>query len=423
MTLNDFLEMLSTINPAKTWATVVSLVKEPGQNPSLTLLILAAASLLMLLIVLALLLVLTPRRRAVKKVRRYRVDPRLLDPLNQGMFARMLERPETPPEPQVPVVVPPTKRDKRRATYDRVVMAVSSPLVVALLVVLALAGTYFATSTNAFCAGACHGSQKTVRAAHSLRHARCVQCHERPGVSGVPANVSSRLRMAVGSLRGGTSGRATADSTSCLRCHKPIQTETTVSRRGIRVSHKEFLAEGEPCVSCHDGMGHVKVAYKRGMSTCVVCHDGKTASQKCITCHVQDPAKTAFASDEPTSQPKGSGRYIYPTVQAANRECGNCHDLPKRCDPCHAGVRMPHSDEFKRHGHAMAAAFERKAVCWRCHEPGYCNNCHTGIERTGVSGHLEDWKARHKGMPRNAGCTCHTSRPAVPKRPFCQACH
>lgn len=421
MTLNDLIQMLSAIDPAKTWATVLSLVKEPGQNPSLALLVLAAASLLMLLIVLALLLVLTPRRRAVKKVRRYRIDPRLLDPVNQGMFARMLAAPEAP-EASTPALAH-AQASKRRADYDRFVLAVSGPFVVAGLIVLAFVGTYFATSTNAFCAGACHGAQKTVREAHILRHARCVQCHERPGVTGVAANVSSRLRMAVGALGGAESGSATADSGACIRCHGAVRTQTTTSERGIRVSHKEFLAEGEPCVSCHQGLGHVKVAYQRGMSTCIVCHDGKKASQKCTTCHVTDPTQTAFASDEPTSQPKGSGRYIYPTVQAANRECGNCHDLPKNCDPCHAGVRMPHSDEYKRHGHAMAAAFERKAVCWRCHEPSYCNNCHTGIERTGVSGHLDDWKSRHKGMPANAGCACHVSRPAVPKRPFCQACH
>jgi hypothetical protein len=80
---------------------------------------------------------------------------------------------------------------------------------------------------------------------------------------------------------------------------------------------------------------------------------------------------------------------------------------------------MPHSEQFKRGGHARMAAFERKEMCSRCHKSGWCSTgCHIGFE----TGHVANWKTLHQQAQRDATCGCHATRSGR-TTPMCDLCH
>ncbi|MCL5290972.1 MAG: hypothetical protein M1548_00350, partial [Actinobacteria bacterium] len=67
-------------------------------------------------------------------------------------------------------------------------------------------------------------------------------------------------------------------------------------------------------------------------------------------------------------------------------------------------------------GHAKAAAFEKKAICKKCHDNNFCGNCHH------FPGHPADWKLGHRvsGSAEKACMSCHLAD----KSPvFCDLCH
>jgi hypothetical protein len=158
------------------------------------------------------------------------------------------------------------------------------------------------------------------------------------------------------------------------------------------------------------------------MSTCLPCHDAKTASAACSTCHTEDPATVAFVAGA-AREGLGSGKYVFPAVRAANRRCGDCHDEARECDTCH-GVRMPHSDDFIEGAHARSAAFTGKLKCWKCHDPQWCSSgCHGAFSPDGTrSSHAGNWEQEHKRADWSGGCICHSQR-GKRKGSMCYLCH
>jgi hypothetical protein len=214
------------------------------------------------------------------------------------------------------------------------------------------------------------------------------------------------------------------DANVCRRCHRDLEKKVIAASTGVRMSHKETAAAALPCTTCHVSVGHTRRAFTGSMSECITCHDGRTASTECTSCHVRDPGAVFLVGEESTST-IGSGRVIYPAVRAANRNCGGCHDVVRNCDPCH-GMRMPHSLEFKKSGHARAAAWGRKKMCAKCHTQADCGSpCHGTMDiTTGEDGHAPNWEAEHRTAGWDAGCACHASR-GTPRgtKPICTLCH
>ncbi len=378
---------------------IAALLTNPSENPRLALLVLSAIVLLVLLLVLIVLLLVTPSRKRVI-VRRV-----------------VTEGPESAGAEPAPASTP-----LRPKLSSRLFLAASGPFAVSAMVVAALASAYLATSTDGFCAHTCHSRSATISAAVDSPHGPCASCHQRPGLAGVLPNASSRLKMALDSMLGSpATSEARVDSRACLGCHRDVTRATTMSSTGVRVSHKELLAVAIPCTECHPRAGHDRRAFQRSMSACITCHDGQTASAECPTCHSKDPVASKFASAEST-RTIGTGRIDYPAVRAADRDCSGCHDLARQCDACH-GVRMPHSPGFMKSGHARAAAFGRKTVCFRCHLMTDCGTCHSAPfdPETGLGGHA-NWEAEHKASAWDAGCVCHQSRSSR-KSPICELCH
>ncbi len=305
-------------------------------------------------------------------------------------------------------------------------------VVIAVLLLGALAIAYAGTSTDGAC-GSCHadilasrtGSDEVTDTADAVassqahRGIRCVRCHEDSLPLGLLPNVGARVRMGLASLTGRTARGSSAlvPSRRCLACHRRILdgvVESTAT--GVVMSHREPLGAGVSCLECHQNVGHQPGPQGVSMNTCVRCHDGERASATCSACHTKD---TAYAAR--------SRRTFAPVHLPPVNDCGGCHDQ-RVCDACH-GLRMPHPQDFLDGEHARSAGFEKKELCWRCHEWTECGKCHmVKAPGRGAWGHGTGdwWRQEHgritpKGSP--AGCGCHGRSPYARSGNYCKACH
>lgn len=423
-------------------------MRSPASNPTRSAFLAAAALVLVLIVVLLLLLLLTPGKRKVVKVRRYRRRPADAASDAQPVGAdgsvpvaaatlgaasladasdaqdgsqpgpEDAEADELPTEPgpdQDAKKASKAEARKRRARIERNVTAWGIPI----LIFAALISGYYITGSDAYCAKTCHANQPAVKAAVTLNHASCVDCHEQPGVLAIPGNVASRFSMVVGQVRGKSpAGVVLVPSQSCVRCHSTTIETVSVSSTGVRMSHSQPTAAGYTCTACHPVAGHAaRKTYS--MSSCLPCHDGTKASSACITCHAGDAIQSAVASAKDSTGTIGSGNVIYPVVDVASTNCGGCHDQAKQCDTCH-GLRMPHSDEFVASGHARYAAFSGKQMCWKCHTQAFCGECHMNFLS---EGHASNWATTHGATGWQGGCSCHAARVGGLKTSFCYLCH
>jgi len=281
-----------------------------------------------------------------------------------------------------------------------------------MVAVVVVAGTYAATSTNWYCAQSCHGADVHVAVADEVRHAPCVECHESDPVSGS----ISRIRMVL-SRDGAESAEdsiVVVDPARCTRCHRDAMEETRVSPRGVRVSHVEINAGGRTCAECHTSVGHsARRSFSGTMSQCLACHDGRTASRECATCHKDGSPLVARIAK------KSESSFDYPAVRVANRDCARCHGAEKKCRDCHNGLVLPHSTEFVQGGHARTSAFSGKEKCFKCHPIMWCGDgrCHEAF-----SAHDErTWRQGHQSGTSAKCGSCHLAWNG--KKSFCKTCH
>lgn len=281
---------------------------------------------------------------------------------------------------------------------------------IALSLVVAAAGViaaYATTSTNQYCTTLCHQmiepAQTWKTSAH--RSVPCVRCHE--GAIGVsaPQGLASRSHSIFLAITDSSAPPTPVPAGRCLACHDDIADRVITTSSAVRMSHAEVLASGADCLDCHEQQGHVGGNLTIPMSTCLRCHDGRTAPATCATCH-----PSGVEASIATSEDRSFGDAVKLPEKPT---CEGCHSL-KSCDKCH-GLRMPHPRNFPSpYEHAKLAAFEGKELCYRCHSFQECSECHSGFDS-----HGQGWKSRHATYPWNAPyCNwCHeTSR-------FCEVCH
>ncbi len=391
--------------------------RDPGANPTLTLLIVAVAALALLIVTVLVILILSPRKKRVRKVVKRWVPA--------GDVSTASER--SAPEAAMTL----EDGEQRTATAGvgasqlrRGVRRKLNSAAIALLLLGAVVTSYVVSGLDAVCADTCHASNAAVLAAvegDHASHAACVECHEYGQGGGVVGATAIRAQMVAVQL-GLADDQGTispVSSRACMRCHELMTGVVEASRANVRMDHSHPLDAGWNCVDCHGDVGHLEANGRVpvSMDECVVCHDGVTASSECDSCHTTDVALTGPDSVADTSEVGGSGRYQYPAVQAANRDCGGCHQQETQCDPCHQ-TRMPHSERFISGFHASEAAFEKKEQCWRCHVSTDCQSCHAPFN----TGHTDDWKTQHTKYEWDAGCGCHAREENI-DTPICVFCH
>lgn len=306
---------------------------------------------------------------------------------------------------------PPTPEQiaRRKARVRRARIVTWSIVVVG--VFAAWIALFVGTSVNSYCGNTCHSMVQYAGTWKESPHAsvRCVRCHEGdPKTTLVTASIS-RLKSVVHAVTSTRSPGIALPPSRCLSCHESVMTRTVVTDLAVKMSHKEPIEAGATCSDCHGAQGHLEQALIIGMSACLRCHDGVTASTECVTCH---PKGIEASIREPERETGVAVRL------PAKPTCGGCHSQ-KSCDDCH-GLRMPHPADFgepKRH--ASLAAFERKErLCYRCHARGECLQCHASFP-----GHTAGWKSDHVKYAdadgrRGGYCLwCHDTED------FCGLCH
>lgn len=248
---------------------------------------------------------------------------------------------------------------------------------------------------------------------------------------------------------------------AALSCSRPA----TVTRDHVRFSHGPHLRAGQSCTSCHsDLVTAAPNARPRAMPTeasCRQCHT-RPAEQRCGYCHTNPAAPMPF--ERPNRElvfshaahaPRTRGNCVSchgigantdsalsfePRVPTMSGCLGSCHSDDMRtlaCARCHQNLRryalddvsvVRHTPGFARH-HGTEARTSG-AMCAQCHEPTFCNPCHSAapglsladLETTAVTRdfvHRGDFMARHPDESRFNTATCARCHGVE----FCDGCH
>ncbi len=299
---------------------------------------------------------------------------------------------------------------KRRRPLD-LVMSVATAAILLVVIAAVLAGDHYSRSTS-LCLQ-CHLPAATAESWKTSTHASvdCIVCHRSPG--GLSGAFDTRLRGVQNGIAAAFPGKSATivivDTDSCVSCHK-ADLEGTKTFNGITIRHTDFIDQVS-CKQCHGRVGHqasgtiVGAAASAVMSACADCHDGKTASKECTTCHQGD---FALAN-------KDSGGFAKVDLPAP-ATCRGCHDLTG-CTTCH-GIEMPHPPNWADPKvHAKAGAFDT-TVCVRCHD-STCSPCHSQIHGSHGAGYKEE----HKKSTDGTWCTLRCHEKDKVGTDMCTLCH
>lgn len=206
----------------------------------------------------------------------------------------------------------------------------------------------------------------------------------------------------------------------CFDCHNILTLDPMDT--GVLFSHNKHLKRGFHCGQCHGSGAHTKMI-RPGHDQCLGCHDSKTAPGRCISCHAR--RIDIRPEDHTAHYIQTHGKQVHKAQTYG--KCRDCHDDPW-CTECH-GVTMPHSKYWPDNVYALDKAGNQvkkrsaehgplakkdESMCYRCHTPRQCEECH----RTEMP-HRIDYKHQHPVTPAESEevCSgCHTAS-------FCEDCH
>jgi len=259
---------------------------------------------------------------------------------------------------------PPPKRPKRRR---RLVIGA-----LALFAFIALALPVFSTLQPGY-----YGRYPDLRVRmdhwRTSTHARtsCIACHVNPGVRGFATFAVRSIPVFYSQMVNGptkTDLFGAPDKAACQRCHTDYR---QVSPAGdLLIPHRAHVEVlGVNCVVCHKSLVHSpnKQGFNRPeMETCLECHDGDKASNKCTDCHTRKNA--------PDTHTAKNWLAVHGS-KAETTDCGACHSwTPDYCDDCHKKRPASHAGNWKKdHG---PHAEKRGKGCLVCHGEAFCKECH-----------------------------------------------
>lgn len=311
----------------------------------------------------------------------------------------------------------------RRSLRVRIVAAAA-----VLLAAVAGALTYATASSSPIVCTSCHEMRAPYLSWKQSTHREvaCESCHVQPGfwtMVRLKFQSEALITRHARDPRSGELVRADVPDTSCGRCH--AQMPGTVTREGVRTSHRAHIERGISCTYCHVDAGHAreKTGGAAAMARCTACHDGVQASAGCAVCHVKEAPRPAPASHvqlqrvdlEQMPHPEGfrNAHAVVGRRQAA--ECESCH-RPSFCESCHTG-RIPASHAAKdfRRTHA-AASTGREDTCDSCHTGKFCLACHVSAR---PQSHAKGWTKAHGGASLRADARCSVCH----LKSWCEECH
>ncbi|WML46052.1 NapC/NirT family cytochrome c [Neobacillus sp. PS3-40] len=287
-------------------------------------------------------------------------------------------------------------------------------LVVCIIVFGGGYGVLSFTNSPSFCSS-CHemAPEYSTYTASSHNEISCVQCHIKPGFTNMITHKMKSMKEVYYHVTGvpkqivQTEEEAVANE-NCLQCHSKNRLVTASG--DLKVNHKGHIGKDIPCITCHAGVVHSKIAARginidkdRGewtkanaeklieekylrpnMGTCIDCHDKvnkgeepwKEASYSVLpnpeetkteakgstevaTTEAQDPEAAKAAQDQKT---QGI------ILQAIGKEKANVK-ISMECTTCHKKVKVPqtHKTADWDHNHG-GTAINKLNTCVNCHQ-------------------------------------------------------
>jgi len=318
-----------------------------------------------------------------------------------------------------PSVAPPPAGKPRKRRRRRWVIALTTIGAVVVILIIASFVTAHYTSASSFC-DTCHEMDPYYQSWQASTHSsvECRECH-------VPQGAIPYMETKLGSFRevyvhlAGISKSPLAvtrqiPNSNCLACHEPPPDPTLPT---VTFSHDKH--SGLDCISCHVRFVHTTVnpPYYRdpaAMSSCLQCHNGSIAPNKCSYCHTAPHEARGECSKCHNLQSWTSTSIQHPfplTGGHASLTCADCHvskpgaetiagtDLAKAdpaCISCHGDHHNGLTDCASCHttdgwqntsfvhpqvGEHVPSG-ERPLQCADCHKSGYtsasCTPCHEG---------------------------------------------
>jgi len=205
----------------------------------------------------------------------------------------------------------------------------------------------------------------------------------------------------------------------CLDCHGSAEDSETGADNLIP-DHETCedcheVEEEDNCVQCHEN-GDAPVELIR-----IVDYNRKFSHNKhlevdlsCVTCHDSMPEKTD----------------VDPIVLPSMVACLDCHEdrsVSVTCQTCHLGTDRltppSHEGDFRR-VHADLSRFDANLIdgektCQTCHQDDFCQDCHES-ENVDERTHPLNWEFTHALEAQSAEVTCQSCHSELT---FCAECH
>lgn len=241
---------------------------------------------------------------------------------------------------------------------------------------------------------------------HLAKGMACTDCHTQVETSRKSADNNFPSAEVCDSCHTAQHPRPVDVPEKCAMCHPGAENEVIPASvwapaSKLVFSHALHLQGDETCESCHGDMSKVRLATVHQLpseASCLTCHDGVKATQRCSSCHPSgaDGKLITRDIDDPAAAPliprdaSGWGAehdlafvQDHGGISKANpRLCESCHEHDD-CLDCHAGVLRPmriHNADYLS-THALDAR-SKTQDCGTCHRmQSDCIACH---ERTGV---------------------------------------
>jgi cytochrome c-type protein NapC len=319
------------------------------------------------------------------------------------------------------------------------------------------------TNSPSFCSS-CHemAPEYSTYTASAHNNISCVQCHVKPGFTNMITHKMKSLKEVYYHVTGvpkqivQTEEEAISNE-NCLQCHSKNRLVTASG--DLKVNHKGHIEKDIPCISCHAGVVHAKIAARginteevRGhwtkenaeklmeekylrpnMGTCIDCHDKVNNGEKPwkdVAYNVPpNPEEVDKKLEEKT---KASGEA---TKEGESKEAEAAHDgktqeiilqaigkqqkdvkISMECETCHKKVKVPKNHKVAGwNGNHGGTAIQELDKCVNCHQD---SKWAKEIPKEDIISLLKMKETKTKYVPN---ITVVKDQSRINK--FCSACH
>jgi nitrate/TMAO reductase-like tetraheme cytochrome c subunit len=250
------------------------------------------------------------------------------------------------------------------------------------------------TNSPSFCRS-CHemAPEYTTYTQTAHNQISCVQCHDKPGISNIIDNKKNLVKAISSHYKDDIPKQILqtnvqiVSSENCLKCHSKNRLVTATG--DLKVNHPGHIKQGIPCITCHEGVAHAKIAArglntekdrnkwtetnakklteeqytKPNMGTCIDCHDKVNNGEQPWKDISYSMPSYSDASKEDESQK--TQRLI---LQAIGKKKANVK-ISMECTTCHKIVKVPelHKNAAWPVNHG-STAMQELDQCLNCHQ-------------------------------------------------------